>query len=225
MKFPSCALALVLAAATAPTLAQGEPEKSSRDTEFNRKGWYAGMGAAWGKDLFEEDIEGALKGVVDVTDTWGLNARLGYRLRRWFAFEVQWEWMDNFQTTIADASDTEIASFTTHTITANAKILLLRNKVQPYFLLGAGGQYGDFKGQTVAVPAAISSSGQVSLPSSSSWDFAGRLGGGVDIYFNKNVLMNVEAAVVGSAGDFGRPGREIEDILYLSVGGGFQYRW
>ena len=129
MRLTDCALALALAVATVPALAQGEPEKSSRDTEFNRKGWYAGAGAAWGKDLFEEDIEGALGGFVDVTDTWGLNARVGYRLRRWFAFEVQWEWMDNFQTTISDASDTEIASFTTHTITANAKILLLRNKV------------------------------------------------------------------------------------------------
>ena len=40
-------------------------------------------------------------GFVDVTDTWGLNARVGYRARRWFAFEVQWEWMENFQTTFA----------------------------------------------------------------------------------------------------------------------------
>ncbi len=49
-------------------------------------------------------------------------------------------------------------------------------------------------------------------------DFAGRVGGGIDIYATENIVVTLDATYVVPTGD-------VDDLDYLSIGWGVQYRF
>ena len=54
------------------------------------------VGASRAMNVFENTLDSATPGNVDVSDTWGLNARGGYRFARWFSTELEYEFLDRF---------------------------------------------------------------------------------------------------------------------------------
>jgi opacity protein-like surface antigen len=195
--------------------------------DFSRPGFYLGVGGAYGINFFEDDIEDAARSVgidVSVKDTWGVNARVGYRLASWFALEGMYEWMDNFKIEVDDVMDPILddllgakVDYRTHTVTLNAKFLIPTWRLHPYLYLGIGGQYYD-------IDAAGSFADNDLDFSESGWAFAGRPGVGIDAYITKNILVNVEVSgVLATSNPSTIP--DIGNLFYLSAGAGFQYRF
>jgi opacity protein-like surface antigen len=199
------------------------------DDGFDRRGFYVGIGGAYGVDFFESTIEDVAEDAgfkVSVDDTGGVNARAGYRLASWFAIEGMYEWMDNFKIEVDEiiGLDPELQNlldaridYTTHTVTVNAKLLLPTWRFQPYLLLGIGAQYYD-------LDASARFAGLGFDFDESGWGVAGRPGLGLDAYITENILINVElAGVLATSNPSTIP--DIGDLFYLTVGGGLQYRF
>lgn len=99
-------------------------------------------------------------------DAVGINARIGYRLRPWFAAEFQVEYVPPM-TTIADIENKSLGTssgvpqtqvgviermISTHEMTTamlNARVLLPLGRIQPYMLGGAGFVYAQTTGEFV----------------------------------------------------------------------------
>ena len=149
------------------------------DEEFLRRGAYVGIGASRGLNFFDDAFQDAFRSnAVEVNDTWGLNARAGYRFTKWFALEGEYEWLDRFQ---AGVGTFDIAEVTTHTVTVNVRFVAPIGRIQPYFLMGFGGTFFDVHNQSFfgvdtddAVPC-------------------GRIGAGFDFYVTRNLLLNLGA--------------------------------
>src|SRR5262245_61088785 len=54
----------------------------AEDDPFAKNGVYLGVGASYGVNLFEDSIEDAFPGHAKISDTWGANARVGYRFHK-----------------------------------------------------------------------------------------------------------------------------------------------
>ncbi|MBW2229214.1 MAG: outer membrane beta-barrel protein [Deltaproteobacteria bacterium] len=185
--------------------------------DYSRSGVYAGVNGAYGIDLFGDDLRGAAglpAGVVDMGNSWGLNARLGGRLLSFLALEFQYEWMHGIPVNFLGL---EVATFKPHTITGNLKFYIPIKIVQPYILAGAG--VGIWK-LDVRYPLAI---GQLDQ---SSTGFAARLGAGVDIYLTEKVALNVEGAGVLNTTSFDiSSADDLSGLYYFSVSAGILYRF
>jgi len=165
------ALSVLIAAA-----ASALPARADGDL-YARRGPYVAIAASRAMNTFENTWDDALPlgGSVDVADTWGLNARGGYRFAPWFSTELEYEWLDDFR---VRAGGIHIADLTTHTVTVNAKFSLPR-RVSPYLLVGLG----------LIIPDADSKS----FVDVDTDDVApcGRLGLGVDFLATPNLVLNL----------------------------------
>jgi len=133
------------------------------------------IGASRAMNVFENTLDSATPGNVDVSDTWGLNARGGYRFARWFSTELEYEFLDEFG---IRANGVRVATLSTHAITVNARISA-PGRVQPYFLLGFGVLVPDIRNKSV-----IDFDTDTASP-------AGKLGLGIDVYATPNVVLNL----------------------------------
>jgi opacity protein-like surface antigen len=198
------------------------------DEGFGHTGFYFGVGGGAGIELFEGAIEDVAEdaGVdVSVDQTWVVNARAGYRLASWVALELMYEYMDSFRIEV-DSVDvggtpvpvgTTLADYSTHTGTLNLKLIVPTWRIQPYLLLGAGGQYFDLDASPLVQGTELDFG-------DSGWAFAGRPGLGVDLYLTKHILLNAEVSgVLSTSSPDTVP--DIGDLFYLSAGGGLQYRF
>jgi opacity protein-like surface antigen len=198
------------------------------DEGFGHTGFYFGVGGGAGIELFEGALEDAADdaGVdVSVEQTWAVNARAGYRLASWVALELMYEYMDSFQIDV-DSVDlggppipvgTTLADYSTHTGTLNLKLIVPTWRIQPYLLLGIGGQYFDVEVPSIAEGTELDFG-------DSGWALAGRPGLGVDLYLTKHIVLNAEVSgVLSTASPDTVP--NIGDLFYLSAGGGLQYRF
>jgi opacity protein-like surface antigen len=197
------------------------------DDGFGRRGVYLGVGGSYGVDFFEDEFQDAAASVgldVSLSDTWGINARVGYRVWSWFAVEGMYEYMDNFQIEVNSVGIPELddlvganIDYTTHTVTVAAKFLLPIWRIHPYLSLGIGGQYYDLDAAAVFADEGLDFN-------ESSWAFAGRPAFGIDAYITKNILINVEVGgVLATSNPSTIP--DIGDLFYLSAGAGLQYRF
>jgi len=195
--------------------------------DFSHSGFYLGVGGAYGFNFFEDMIEDAAEKEgfkISLNDTWGVNARVGYRLASWFALEGMYEWMDNFKIEVDGFTDPALedllgasVDYRTHTVTVNAKFILPTWRLHPYLYLGIGGQYWD-----LAAEAAFAQYGFDF--NDSGWSFAGRPGFVIDAYITENILVNVEVSgVLATSNPKTIP--DIGDLFYLTAGAGLQYRF
>lgn len=208
MRHRAHALTVLLGVVLAPGLALAD--------DFDRSGLYVGVGGAYGYDFFKDAIQDVVpSGVgVDVNDTGGLNARLGYRLFSWIAFEAHYEWMDEFTTDVSIPNvGTTTLDYTTHSFSGNLKFLLPIWRIQPYISLGVGGQYYILDESTGLIGH------------ETGWAFLGRPAGGIDFYITKHWVVNAEAAGMLATTDINTVGQNVTDLFYVSVGGGIQYRF
>jgi len=179
--------------------------------DFGRSGWYVGVGGGAAIDFLEDAIEDVTGGIVDISAAGSFNARGGYRVTSWFAFEGMYEGMYGFETDILGVN---IGEANTHSIVGNFKFILPTWRVHPYIMVGPGAQYGNFDGK-----------GIFNFLDTSRWDFVLRTAFGIDGYITENWLVNLELAPSIRFADYSRIPSETTDNVSLTVGLGVQYRF
>ena len=148
------------------------------DPDFGRSGPYIGVGASRTANLVEAFLDGTpILENIDVSNSWGVNTRLGYRLTSWFSLEAEYEWLDRMNASLGGVN---VGSLQMQSATANLRLIAPLGRFQPYFLLGAGAIFlnVDTPFNTLQVDHSA---------------FAGRVGLGLDVYLTENVLLNVGA--------------------------------
>jgi opacity protein-like surface antigen len=201
-------------ACSALVLSAGEdPEEGG----YARRGWAAGLAGTFAAENFEDDVEddvGDLDGAstsASLDDSWGISTRASYRCHRNFAAEVEVEWLDTFDADISSSGQGRVGDLEVDPIvvTLNAKGYLLPGRIQPFLLGGVGG---------ITAKTRVRDQVEGGSDTDRDSDFAYRLGGGVDFYATKNVVVSADAEYVGTPfGDV--------DVEYVSVGLGVQYRF
>ena len=148
------------------------------DTGFARPGVYLGVGASRSANLVEAFLDGTpVLEDIDVSNSWGVNARLGYRVASWFAVEAEYEWLDPFNASLNGA---HVGTLGIQSATANLRLIGPFGRFQPYFLLGVGAAF-------FSVDSPFS---QLTVDHSA---FAGRIGLGIDVYLIENLYLNLGA--------------------------------
>ena len=183
------------------------------------KGGYVGVNGAYGIDLFSTEITNAL-GVapppLSYDDSWGLNARAGYRIFSPLALEVQYEWMQGID---ISSVGVPLGTWKPHTLTANLKLYLPIWRIQPYLL--AGGGVGIWSIEFTPAGAAA-----VGLAQADKTGFAFRGGAGIDIFLTEKLALNGEGAAVLNTSDFSTPGSAAQlQLYYFSISAGFVYHF
>ena len=184
------------------------------DWDFDRPRLYIGLGPLWAMENFDDHRAtvrtggGALTSVeaTDADDTWGADARVGYRVHPHLAIEGQGQYYGDFHlrgvvpgaTSASDVAKLEGLSFTT-----NVKIFPITGRVQPYFLLGGGFLWARFHD---------------AARSTESLTFAGRGGVGADFYIDENFAVNIE-------GTYLAPTDELQDFRLAGITGGIQFHF
>lgn len=138
----------------------------AEDSDYARRGFYAGILGAYAIETF--DVSG-----FNASDGGGFNLRAGYRVIPNLALEAQFEFVAGF-------SDQGI-DIEAWNLMANAKGILVPGRFQPYALFGLGVIEGE------------ASAGGITVDDT---DFAIRVGGGVDGYVTENWVLFVESAWV-----------------------------
>ena len=241
-------LAAGLLVLSLPGLALADENGTEADDDsFVRPGFYIGIGGSYQYNVFQNRIEDVISDALvdngnldpgtnvgfDIDDSAGINALVGYRLNSWFALELEYEWVDQYD--VDGSADIPAVgnisgrfySIEGHTLTANTKWIIPSGRFQPYFLLGGGVAISDVdRGDIFDIQIledALDSAG-IDIKQGKQTNAAGRAGLGLDIYLTKNILLNTEASVVLTTlkqPDVG----DIEDLNYMSFTAGLQYRF
>jgi len=181
--------------------------------DYARAGWYLGAGGTWAPHWWKAPDD-ALGARVKTNNSFGFHVRGGYRLKRWLAAELEYEWLDGFDN---EVSGSTIFKLGTHVVTANAKFLCpALNRFQPYVLFGAGAAIFDIDDRE----------DEGANLESSSAGFAARATAGLDVYLTRNWLLNVEAGAVIPTNEVEvSGGGELEELFYVPIQIGVQYRF
>ena len=174
--------------------------------DYARNGFYAGASVLGGTyTKIEDELEDALPGAdIDVDTGIAFDVYAGYRLHPNFAIEAEFEMIPEVDVDLGGFGT--FAELESWTLTGNMKVFVLTGRAQPFVKVGFGAIRAEVD-DTVGLGISESDSG-----------FASRFGGGLDFYITENI--------VASAGvDYLLPAGDVEDLEYVSYGGGIQYRF
>jgi opacity protein-like surface antigen len=190
------------------------PSARADDPDFARTGPYVGIGGTYALNLLESSFDDVLDfNNVDVGDTWGVNARVGYRALRWLSAEVEYEYLNNFN---VSSDGVDLADLRAQTISANVRFIAPIKRFQPYLCLGAGATL--FTLDDNIVPG-------LEVDHSS---FSGRLGVGFDVYATQNIVLGVGADAVLTTAEVKDPyfdGNTSSSLSYIALHFGIDYRF
>lgn len=230
---------LLLASLVLVSLAAGQAgANDSTDDPFDRRGFYVSAAGVYTHNFFDKEIEKFLEdelgaqGRVDIDDSGGLNARVGYRAASWFAAELEYEWIDRYDVSIGGSLGPggtplsgKLYDIEGHTFTLNTRWIVPFWRVQPYLLLGAGYSLYDVGRGSVA-PVLEAQSSKIKIEGGIQGAFAGRVGLGLDFYLTQSVVLQTEATALITAKNFKTPDEgAIDDLYYLAFSAGLQYRF
>jgi opacity protein-like surface antigen len=180
--------------------------------------------------------------VSDVDDdTFGVMGRVGYRCHPHVSSELQFEWLDDFNGSLAESSldntNDTLRNFNlsleTLVFTANMKGHLLTGRFQPFVLGGFGFMRMETKSQDITPNATArtdvcpADSGVPPDPNPPCWaaqeserqvNVALRIGGGIDFYLTESIVMSAEASYLMPTG-------KLDNMDFYSIGLGLQYRF
>jgi opacity protein-like surface antigen len=183
------------------------------DSDFARSGPYIGVGATYGFNLLESSFDDVLVDDVEVDNTWGANARLGYRALTWLAVEAQYEYLDNFEVSV---NDFRLADLQAQTLSANLRFIVPIQRFQPYLVLGAGATWFDLDDNQVPGLEVDHSS------------FSGRIGLGFDVYVTRHIVLGIGADAVLTTAELEDEffsGDSSGSLSYIAVHAGLAYRF
>jgi outer membrane protein W len=106
---------------------------------------------------------------------------------------------------------------TGHVVTLNLKLVLPTWRIQPYLLLGIGGAFYQSEGSVLGT----------NLFANDEWVLAGRVGGGIDFYLTRHLVLNVAATTVLTADEVSSnfSAEDVGGLNYVAVQAGLQYRF
>jgi opacity protein-like surface antigen len=193
----------ILGLAVACLLAIASPA-TAEDAEYSRSGLYVGVAGTYAIQLGIEDrTKDLLPGSsVSADNALGFNARLGYRVIPYFAFEAQYEGISKFDVSADGSTAFQIGE---SVATMNLKGYYPLERFQPYALIGAGMMF-----------TRTNDVGTTGIPSGNA-GFTTRFGAGLDFHITENWLLTIEPSYVLPLGD-------VRDLDYLSIAWGFQFR-
>jgi len=196
--------------AAPPPAAAEAPAPVAEESEYVRRGWYAQLGFIYAPSAFKLDnAESQLPPSRIAGDSlsgnnkFGLDARVGYRLRPRWAVEGNYQYIPGFS--VERRGGDTLTDLNVHGLWLQGKYFLLQDTFQPY-LVGGGGMLH------------ANADGTIQGFSGDGWGFAGRMGAGADVYLRPNVVVNVEFSVVLPTGG-------VADVRYLPLVFGAQYRF
>jgi opacity protein-like surface antigen len=211
-----------------------EPDRSVEkvpdvvQVDYSREGCYLGLGGTTALPNNAEDwVRDATRFEdADVNKSLGLNARAGCR-GKWGGGELHYEWMEGFDYEAAGRNFTVDAwAFTldgkVYPLAGLEDVLpSMAKRFQPFTTVGFGYLDIDLDEVQTFLNNAAKAKVPPVLPSDAldDWDFALRVGGGMDIYLTRNIAINVDATYVLPLSN------DLNDLDYLSIGWGFLYRF
>ena len=202
--------ALLVLGAVGAAHAEYDTLTPSKKSDFGRPGGYLSVGAAGATQMFTGAYD---FGSLDVSQAIIIGIRGGGRLNRVVAIDFSLDYsVRGFEVEIPGVTTAEARSLTGF---GNLKLYPLAGRVQPYVLGGAGFLLG-------ALDCTTSSGATVSCSGSGFYDqefvFAGRAGGGLDIYLTRILALSAEVAYVIPTGS-------LSDLNYLQYGGYVTFRF
>jgi hypothetical protein len=182
------------------------PARADDDEDFNRQGPFFGLGASYEIPAFQGVLTG--RGV----DTWGFNARGGYRFNEFLAAEGLYEY-GRFSASASDPASGARASVDVQTnlVMGGGKLILPLERFQPYLWGGFGLLAGS--GTVTVIGAGATASDQ---PSVSGGGFAGRIAAGFDFHVTREIALFGETSYV-------MPATGPTNLYYVSAGFGGRY--
>ena len=173
----------------------------AHENRYARTGFLLGGAATYAVENFDTDL--------NVDNSRGLAAFVGYRVHRHVSVEARGEWLEGFDV-VADspgggAFDAEVDGYA---VTANTKFYPLTGSLQPFAGLGLGAFRANLEG--------TGRSGQ--RINQSSTEFVFRLAGGLDYFLSENLVLNLEASYLA-------PGGELTNLDYGNFSAGVTFRF
>ena len=181
------------------------------EEDYSRFGLYVGLGPSLVVPRFDDEFTDWAGAPADVDDSVGLVARFGLRMLPFLGAELQYEGVKGYDVELPDGSGFRMDS---HTLTVNAKFYVPIWRIQPYAMAGIGFTHYDIHNR-------------FELKGGGSFALGGRVGGGLDLYLTRSLVINGEVSVVLTNGEMvdTPPGASIDGLHYLSAQLGLTYRF
>ncbi len=175
-------------------------------------GFYLGIGGSHAFSEIDNDTLADLTGIsdledldinIDFGDTYGFNARLGWRPLNFFALELNFDYLPGFDAgnalTLFDLPIAVDTSLDIMTLMLDAKLIPLRlGPVEFSIFGGLGGMKADLD-----LNASSPLRGERVAASTSDTLLCGELGIGVGVALGQHINVGVEGSYVGGFGDVG----------------------
>lgn len=176
------------------------------EDDYNRVGPFAGLGASYEIPAFQ----GELTGRGD--ETWGFNARGGYRFDDFLAVEGIYEYASFGGSARGPVTGARFSLDTqTNLVMGGCKLILPVHRFQPYLWGGAG-----FLISSGDAELENASGELVRARAENGAGFAGRVAGGLDFYVTPQIGLYSEASYV-------MPATGPTDLYYFSLNFGARY--
>ena len=181
--------------------AQDDDDDNGEEQPYTREGWYVSLNATYAVEYFSghKVVQSDEKVSTGHKNSWGGNARLGYRFNPVASFELQWEGLEEFSE--STGSGTKIDGWVG---TGNLKASLPFDRLQPYAIFGAGMMQARTRGK--------------SINSDTKESFVIRGGGGIDFYVTENIVASSDVTYVF-------PTEDNKNTDYLAISWGLTYRF
>ena len=178
-------------------------QAKAQDVNYAEPAWYVSVGGTFGVHLFESTVDGVSEGDVSLDDAWGIDIKVGKRIKKWFSLEAEYEYINGFDFKILGEN---VLSLQANTLTGNVKFHYPFQRFIPYVVAGIGATWYRLDDET---GLGIDFDGETVL--------AGRLGAGFDLFLNKNWAVNANYTVVLTTFDLTSP-TQIENVSEVHYG-------
>ncbi len=186
---------------------------AARAEDYVRTGWYAGARGVYAVEDFDVDTPAPAiaPSKAKAENDFGFNLFGGYRLFSFLASDFEFEYIDAIPVRGKPAGPNfDVRTFS---LSWNFRGYPLAwvfepgsplQRLQPYLSAGVANQWI----QLQRLPSGDKDEG----------NFAGRLGGGLDLYLTENVVLTADAKYTLGTGD-------VKEFRYWSIGWGLAYRF
>jgi opacity protein-like surface antigen len=178
--------------------------------EYERKGWFVSLAGSYAIPTNETDLEDDASSAlgtpvgVSMDNSLGVSGDIGYRCHRYFSTAVEVEQVMGFKTEFSKDDIDPLA------VTTNFKAHLPLGRFQPFALAGGG---------MMAASIRVRDTSEFGRSFTNNVkDIVLRFGAGLDFYATKHIVLNVGV-------DYVIPLKDLEDLKYISIGWGVQYRF